>query len=106
MKKSFHLKYLFSERNDSISENNVFCESHSATFPAPDTHTGVHTANHFNLPTVLKLSDQAESINSNPVANGHWNRVMNLGGDEEESSSLWFGMVAFIIVQCFSSFYL
>lgn len=63
----------------------------SSTFPGPANNIGIHTANHFNLPTVLKLSDQAESINLNPVTNGLWNSVMNLGEDEEESSPLWFG---------------
>lgn len=42
-----------------------------ATFPGPANTVGIYTANHFNLPTVLKLSDQAESINPNPVTNEH-----------------------------------
>ena len=80
--------------------------NNSATFSGPANNSGKHTTNHFNLPTVLKLSDQAESINPDRVTNGHWNRVTNLGEDEEESSSVWFGMASFIIVQCFSSLYL
>lgn len=84
-----------SERNSSISWHNVTREADLwAAFPGPANNIGIYTANHFNLPTVLKLSDQAESINPNPVTNGHWNRVMNLGEDEEESSSLliWNGL--------------
>lgn len=69
--------------------------------PWASKNTGMCTANHFNLPTVLKLSDQAESINPNHGANGHRIRVMNLGEHEEESSFLLFGMAPFIIVQCF-----
>ena len=43
----------------------------SATYPGPANNVGIYTANHFNLPTALKLSDQAENINLNPVTNGH-----------------------------------
>lgn len=83
----YNVSFLVKESALSV-EAMSFVSKSFRNIPWASNNTGICTANHFNLPTVLKLSDQAESINPNHGTNGHRIRVMNLGEDEKESSSL------------------
>lgn len=80
MKYSLHLKYLFPSEKTTLSVGTMLLwANNSATFPGPANNSGKHTTNHFNLPTVLKLSDQAESINPDLLQMDIEIGFMNLG---------------------------